>query len=146
MKSRHSWFTLIGFCILTVFAAALGFAVRLTSASVALADRDGAEASTNPSEAAPAQTTSTGDTQIFNGFVTDELCGARHDMGSGKSAAECTQRCAKNGARYALIDGDKKFTLTDNTNQLASVAGQRVTISGRIDGDQIQVDAVRSAP
>ena len=150
MKRHHSWFALIGFCILTGFAVALAFAVLLTTASVALADREGnaaaADASSTSPPAKPIQTTPGADTQTFIGFVTDELCGARHDMGSGKSAAECARTCARNGAHYALLNGEKRFTLADNSNQLASIAGQRATITGRLNGNQIQVAAVRSAP
>ena len=146
MKRSHSWFALIGFCIFTGFAVALGFAALLTTASFALADQDGVVVEAAAPAAVQASNASDSDNQTFTGFITDDLCGARHDMGSGKSARECTQACARSGAHYALLDGGKKITLSDNSNQLASIAGQRATITGRMIGNQIQVSAVSSVP
>jgi len=57
------------------------------------------------------------------------------------SAAECTHFCARNGAKYVLVDGEKRYALTGNTQDLSKFAGQRVTISGSRNGDTIQVSS-----
>lgn len=48
--------------------------------------------------------------QSFTGTVTDSMCGAHHMM-KDTTAAECTRKCVKQGADYALSSGDKVYTL-----------------------------------
>jgi len=40
-----------------------------------------------------------------------------------------------------LVDGEKRYTLTGNTEDLSKLAGQRVTVSGSRNGDTIQVNS-----
>jgi hypothetical protein len=58
------------------------------------------------------------------------------------SAAQCAQMCVRNGASYSLVTGDKKYALTQHTEDLAKLAGQRVTISGSIAGNIISVSSI----
>ena len=48
-------------------------------------------------------------TETFTGEVGDTMCGAKHEMGGSK--ADCTRDCVKQGSKYALIVGDKVYTL-----------------------------------
>jgi hypothetical protein len=152
MKTKHSWIELIGFCVATTLAAALFFAVVLTSASVAFAGRDTATLGENEApQTAEGETSqqkmvpiapATSDEQNFSGLITDELCGPRHNMGSGKSAAECANMCARNGAKYALVDGDGTFTLDGNGDDLAKLAGQRAQVTGVQTGHSIRMISI----
>ena len=54
--------------------------------------------------------------QAFTGKVSDAMCGANHMM-SGE-AAECVRACVRKGSKYALVVGDKVYTL-DTSNQAA---------------------------
>jgi len=47
--------------------------------------------------------------QSFTGTVSDAMCGAHHMM-SG-SEADCTRACVSKGSKYALVVGDKVYTL-----------------------------------
>jgi len=78
---------------------------------------------------------------MFAGLVTDDHCGARHDMDSGMSPAECTKMCVRNGSSYVLIEGDKRYALAGGEGELDRLAGQRAIIAGTLAGNTIQVDS-----
>ena len=82
--------------------------------------------------------------ETFTGEVGDVMCGAKHEMAG--SAAECTRDCAKQGSKYALIVGDKVYTLetTDKAalDQLDKLAGQKAKVTGTASGTTIQVSSV----
>jgi len=71
------------------------------------------------------------------------MCGAKHMSGP---PAECTRACVKQGSKYALVVGDKVYTLqTDDKATLAkldSLAGEKAKVSGSLDGDTIKVSSV----
>lgn len=81
--------------------------------------------------------------QTITGEVSDAMCGAKHMMGS---PAECTRACVAKGSKYALVSGDKVYTLdtTDKTAlaELNKLAGQKATVSGTVNGDTIAVKSV----
>jgi hypothetical protein len=85
-----------------------------------------------------------GKTQTFTGEVSDSMCGAKHMMEG--SAADCTRACVQKGSKYALVVGDKVYTLdaSDKTalSELDQLAGQQAQVVGNLDGDSIAVKAV----
>src|SRR5690242_21041085 len=78
-------------------------------------------------------------TQTFTGEVGDAMCGAKHEMDG--SAADCTRACIRQGSKYALIQGDKDYTLeTKDAKILADLdklAGQKATVKGTADGTTV---------
>jgi hypothetical protein len=82
--------------------------------------------------------------QSFTGKVSDAMCGAHHMM-SGPEA-DCTHACVSKGSKYALVVGDKVYTLdTDNKTALASLdklAGSNAKVTGTLNGDMIAVASV----
>jgi hypothetical protein len=82
--------------------------------------------------------------QTFTGEVGDSMCGRKHM--EDEPAAECTRACVAHGSNYALIVGDKVYTLqtTDKTalNTLDRQAGKNATVTGTLEGDSIQVSSV----
>ena len=48
--------------------------------------------------------------KTLTGTVSDAMCGKTHMM-KGASAATCTRACVKEGTDYALVVGDKVYTL-----------------------------------
>ncbi|MGB7152252.1 MAG: hypothetical protein WBD45_24040 [Terriglobales bacterium] len=86
-----------------------------------------------------------GKSQILNGVVSDTMCGAKHDEMPGKPA-ECTRACVKHGANYALVVGDKVYTLQTSDkaalDKLNDLAGAKAKITGDVDGDSITVKSV----
>jgi hypothetical protein len=85
--------------------------------------------------------------ETFTGEVSDSMCGAKHAMAGNKG--ECTRACMKKGSNYALVVGDKVYTLqtTDQTAlaQLDKLAGEKANVSGTATGDIIAVSKVSAA-
>jgi hypothetical protein len=82
-----------------------------------------------------------GGKQTLTGEVSDAMCGAKHMMEGGKAA--CTKACVDKGSKYALVVGDKVYTLEGgDTTALAKLAGERATVTGTVKGDTIQVSSV----
>jgi hypothetical protein len=85
-------------------------------------------------------------TATLTGTVGDAMCGAKHMMAG--DAAACTAACVAKGSDYALIVGDKVYTLKATDAQkadLAKVAGKQATIVGDQDGETIKVSSVRAS-
>lgn len=81
----------------------------------------------------------------FTGTVSDAMCGAKHAMGD---PASCTRACVGKGSKYALVVGDKVYTL-DTTDKAALAtldkqAGTQATVTGTAKGDTITVTAVKA--
>jgi hypothetical protein len=85
-----------------------------------------------------------GKSQTLTGEVSDAMCGAKHEM-PGK-AADCTRGCMKHGSKYALVVGDKVYTLetTDKValDKLDSLAGAKAKVTGEVDGTTVNVKSV----
>jgi hypothetical protein len=85
-----------------------------------------------------------GKAQTFTGQVSDSMCGAKHAMPG--SPAECTRACVGKGSKYALVSGEKVYTLetSDKTalDQLDKLAGEPAKVTGTADGDTIAVTSV----
>lgn len=85
--------------------------------------------------------------QTFTGKVTDSMCGAQHK--EGIPPAECVRVCVQHGAHYALLVGDKVYTLdTENQSQmdeLNKLAWENARVKGTANGDTIAVTSVTAA-
>jgi hypothetical protein len=85
--------------------------------------------------------------ESFTGVVSDAMCGKKHMM-EGDPAA-CLRACVQKGSKYALVVGDKVYTLdTDDKSTLATLdklANKNATVKGQANGDEIQVSSVSAA-
>src|SRR5271163_3038283 len=85
-----------------------------------------------------------GKSQTLTGEVTDAMCGAKHEMPG--AAADCTRACMKHGSKYALVVGDKVYTLetSDKTalDKLNDLAGAKAKVTGEVDGTTVTVKSV----
>ena len=85
-----------------------------------------------------------GKSQTLSGEVSDSMCGAKHEM-PGK-AADCTRACVKHGSNYALVVGDKVYTLQTSDqatlDTLDKLAGAKAKVTGEVDGTTITVKSV----
>ena len=137
-RQNRSGLALITFCVASALVAALGLAILIASATVALAI---AQSLKLPSSH-PNQQVNPSPEQSFSGVVTDSRCGARHAKNSGKSPAECARACIRDGMQYTLVDGEKVYALHGQMADLDSLAGQRTTVVGILDGSTIQVSSI----
>lgn len=79
--------------------------------------------------------------ETMTGVVSDAMCGAKHAMPGG--AVQCTRDCAKQGSKYALVVGDKVYTLEGgDKTALDKLAGAKAKVTGTVKGDTITVSAV----
>ena len=82
--------------------------------------------------------------KTLTGVVSDSMCAAKH-MAKDKSPAECTRMCIKQGMKYALLAGDKVYTLEGHEAELEKLAGARATVKGSVAGDVVTVASVTPA-
>ena len=84
--------------------------------------------------------------QTYTGTVSDAMCGAKHAMGD---AAACTRACVGKGSKYALVVGDKVYTLeTSDKAAMATLdkqAGAKVSVTGTLKENTIMVTGVKAA-
>jgi len=81
--------------------------------------------------------------QTMSGKVSDSMCGVKHGMGD---AAACTRACVKQGSKYALVVGEKVYTLETSDQaalkKLDELAGANAKVTGEVKGDTIAVKTV----
>jgi hypothetical protein len=83
--------------------------------------------------------------KTYTGTVSDAMCGAKH-MGD---PANCTRGCVGKGSKYALVVGDKVYTLDTSDkaalDTLDKQAGAKVTVTGTENDNVIAVSSVKAA-
>jgi hypothetical protein len=164
VKHKRSWISLVGYCLMTAFGAALVFAIIVAGGSVALASHQSpsVEEMQNNASEVPQSSTETqtvaqaqqsdrqndapaapqhSDLTTFSGLVTDSYCGARHLRHSNLSPEDCARMCLRNGATYVLVDGDHRYKLSGNEESLSKLLGTRASITGTRQGETISVSA-----
>lgn len=82
--------------------------------------------------------------QTLTGVVSDAMCGAKHMMPG--DAAGCLRACVSKGSKYALVVGDKVYTLDSSDKavleKLDKLADQTAKVTGTLNGDDMQVTSV----
>jgi hypothetical protein len=82
-------------------------------------------------------------TMTLEGTVSDAKCGAKHAM---QDAAACTKVCVDKGSDYALVVGEKVYTLSTSSAQekadLAKLAGKTAKVTGDVSGEKVMVKMV----
>jgi hypothetical protein len=88
-----------------------------------------------------------GKAQTFTGTVSDAMCGAKHMMAGDDPS--CLRACVQKGSKYALVVGDKVYTLDvkdkATLDKLDKLAAAKATVQGEADGDTIEVSSVAPA-
>ena len=79
--------------------------------------------------------------KTLTGIVSDSMCGAHH-MAKDKSPAECARACVKQGMKYALIVGEKVYTLEGHEAEVDKLAGKKATVTGNVTGETVTVQSV----
>lgn len=89
-----------------------------------------------------------GSAQTFTGKVSDAMCGAKHNE-AGVTPAACVRACVQKGAKYALVVGDKVYTLDTSDqatlDELDKLAWEQAKVTGTANGDKISVKSVSAA-
>jgi hypothetical protein len=89
-----------------------------------------------------------GSTQTFTGKVSDAMCGAKHSE-ARIAPADCVRACVQKGANYALVVGERVYTLKTSDqaalDELNKLAWEQAKVTGTANGDTISVKSVAAA-
>ncbi len=82
-------------------------------------------------------------TKTLTGTVSDAMCGKTHMM-KGENAAQCTRECVKSGSDYALVVGDKVYTLKGDKTAIDKLAGANVIVKGKLSGSTVTMESIKA--
>ena len=143
MKPTRFWIEIVA--LSSAVACALALLLATFGAATSAAEPGSPEQATTPqapTTQASAPQPSAPQQQTYEGMVTDSHCGARHDAAIGRGSSDCTRACVHAGAHFALVNGDKTYLLTGDTEALKRSAGQRSIIVGTLNDDTISVSSI----
>ena len=81
-----------------------------------------------------------GDPITLTGYIGDDHCGKK----SGPDHAECAKKCVKGGAKPTLVVGKKVYTIS-NPEKVGDLVGDKVEVTGEVNGDVITIEKVSKA-
>ncbi|MBZ5591556.1 MAG: hypothetical protein LAP39_04930 [Acidobacteriia bacterium] len=82
--------------------------------------------------------------KTFTGVITDSMCGKDHSMMGVKPDSKCVLECVKAGSKYALLEGTNVYELSDQKTP-EKFAGQKVKVTGTLNGKIIEVQSITAA-
>jgi hypothetical protein len=82
--------------------------------------------------------------KTFTGVITDSMCGKDHAMMGVKPDSKCVLECVKSGSKYALLEGSNVYELSDQKAP-EKFAGQKVKVTGTLNGNVLQVESITAA-
>jgi len=77
----------------------------------------------------------------WTGYIVDKSCASNKEM-LGNEA--CAKRCIGRGQPAVLATEDGKIYQIKEQDKVKDSAGKKVTITGKMDGDTISVDNVKT--
>ena len=75
----------------------------------------------------------------MTGYISDSKCGAK---GENDAHADCAIKCVKGGAAPVFVSDGKVYKI-DDAAKMQDHVGHKVTITGEVKGDTIQVQEVK---
>jgi len=76
------------------------------------------------------------------GYVIDKNCASKKEMWGNE---KCAQSCIGKGAAAVIVKEDGTVLAVANQDKVKDMAGKKVMVSGKISGDSITVDTIKSA-
>jgi hypothetical protein len=76
----------------------------------------------------------------ITGYIIDESCSSKAAM---RGDVDCANKCIKSGQPAVLVTDEGKVYKIANQAKVLPQAGKKVTLSGKLQGDTIQVDNVK---
>ena len=77
------------------------------------------------------------------GYLADEKC-ALAGKANSEGHASCAQNCVKGGQPIAFVaEADGKVYKIENQDAVSAHVGHKVTVTGQLSGDTIQVQSVK---
>ncbi len=75
------------------------------------------------------------------GYIVDKNCSGKKAMLGNET---CATACIKRGSPAVLATEDGKVYSIANQDKVTALAGKKVTVSGKVDGESITVDSVKA--
>ncbi|MGO9967917.1 MAG: DUF5818 domain-containing protein [Bryobacteraceae bacterium] len=75
-----------------------------------------------------------------SGYIIDKSCAGTPGM---RGNVACAQRCIKRGDAAVLVTDEGKVYQLEAQATVVAHAGEKVTVTGKVDGDKITVDSVK---
>ena len=75
----------------------------------------------------------------WTGYISDSKCGAK---GAKDGHADYAGKCVKSGAAPVFVTDGKVYKIED-TSKVQDHIGHKVTITGELKGDTVQVESVK---
>jgi hypothetical protein len=86
-----------------------------------------------------------GEKKTLTGIITDEMCVKDHSMMNVKPDSKCVTECVKGmGSKYVLVSGADVYVLSDQKTP-EKFAARKVTVTGTVDGKNVQVTSIAPA-
>ena len=77
----------------------------------------------------------------WTGYIVDQSCASKKAMWGNEA---CAKKCVAKGDKAVFVTEDGKIFNIPDQDKIKDVAGKKVTITGKMDGDKISVDSVKS--
>jgi hypothetical protein len=78
----------------------------------------------------------------WTGWLSDAKCAANGAKAAHKG---CAVKCVEGGQPVVFVTDEKKVFKLDSPDKVKSLIGDRVVLSGDLDGETVKVAAVRKA-
>ena len=75
-----------------------------------------------------------------SGYIIDKSCADKPAM---RGNVACAERCIKRGDPAVLVTDEGKVYQLDAQAKAIEKAGQKVTVTGKVDGDTIKVESIK---
>jgi len=76
----------------------------------------------------------------ITGYIIDQSCASKTAM---RGDVDCANKCIKGGSPAVLVTDEGKVYKIAEQAKVIPHAGKKVTLSGKLQGDTIQVDSVK---
>jgi len=73
------------------------------------------------------------------GYIIDKSCASKKGMWGNEA---CAKACMKRGDPAMLVTEEGKIYNVANQDKVTDLAGKKVTVTGKVDGDTITVDSI----
>ncbi len=76
----------------------------------------------------------------WTGYVIDKNCAKNKAMWTNEA---CSKKCIEGGSPAVLVTDEGKVYQVADQDKVKPHAGQKVTVTGKMEGDTIHVDSVK---
>jgi hypothetical protein len=81
----------------------------------------------------------------YKGTIADSHCATTQGAKAASADhAKCAEACIKKGAAAVLVTEEGKVYKLDDQKKATPLAGKKVTVDGKLDGDTIKVEKIET--